>query len=325
MAETAGKILKLSLPTPYPVGDINAYFVDGPAPALVDAGLFYKKSLKAMEDQLQTIGRSAKDIRRIFITHEHIDHIGAALYLSQECGAVLFCHEKSEIFEPWAEEPRMKLYDFLLRCGSSREILDQNLEAFKFAQKFINTDAKPFRVERLKGGETVAAGDLRLEAVATPGHSPDHLCYFDRESKSLFCGDLLLGEITPNPLINLDPNDDYRHAPSLVSYMDSLGKVNALNPSTAYPGHGPVISDVPGLIQTNLKFIDERKNIFLSKIRAGLKTPYELAQSLFGNLDAMNQLLGMSEAVAYLDLLERDKKIVVDWEGKAVSFRLTNG
>ena len=86
------KILKLELPTPYPVGDVNAYFIDGPEPCLIDAGFFYKKSLKAMEDQLSAIGRELKDIRRIIITHDHIDHVGAALYLSEQCKAVVFAH-----------------------------------------------------------------------------------------------------------------------------------------------------------------------------------------------------------------------------------------
>lgn len=320
MAPTDPKILKLELPTPYPVGNINAYFIDGPEPALVDAGLFYKKSLKALEDQLHSIGRELMDIRRIIITHDHIDHVGAALKLSQECKAVLFAHEKSELFSPWPEEARNQLYQFLLRCGAPRKTLDENLEAFKYAQKFIDHKSRPFSVQRLKGGEIISVGGLLVQAIATPGHSPDHLCYFDPETRALFCGDMILGHITPNPLINLDPEDNYRHIPSLICYLESLEKINVLNAAVAYPGHGQTINDVSALIAANKKFIEERKKLFLAKIRSGLNNPYQLAFSIFGQMDATNQMLGISEAVAYLDLLERDNTIAVDWEEESISF-----
>ena len=316
------KILKLELPTPYPVGDINAYFIDGPEPCLIDAGLFFKKSLQTISDQLAGLDRGLKDIRRIIITHDHIDHVGAALYLSQECKAVVFAHEKSELLAPWPEEAREQLYQFLFRCGAPKKLLDENLEAFKSAQKLVNLKAKPFGVERLKGGEKISAGGLSLEAIYTPGHSPDHLCFFDAETRSLFCGDMILGEITPNPLINLDPTDDYRHTPSLLNYLDSLKKIEALHAVIGYPGHGPTINDVSSLIAANKIFIEERKKLFLSKISAGSKTPYQMAQQIFGNLDAMNQLLGISEAVAYLDLLEIESKITVDWNGEFIGFKL---
>ena len=39
-------------------------------------------------------------------------------------------------------------------------------------------------------GEPVPAGDGQLEIIPTPGHSPDHLCFFDREAGDLYCGDL---------------------------------------------------------------------------------------------------------------------------------------
>ena len=320
MTSPDAKILKLALPTPYPVGDINAYFIDGPEPCLIDAGLFFKKSLQAMSEQLAQLGRGLKDIRRIIITHDHIDHVGAALYLSQECKAVVFAHEKSELLAPWPEEARDQLYQFLFRCGAPKKLLDENLEAFKSAQKLVNLKARPFGVERLKGGDKISAGALVVQAIATPGHSPDHLCFFNPETRSLFCGDMILREITPNPLINLDPTDDYRHAPSLINYLSSLEKIDVLRAAVGYPGHGPTINDVPGLIASNRKFIEDRKKLFFDKIQAGSKTPFQLAQEIFGNLDAMNQLLGISEAVAYLDLLERDQKITVDWEGESISF-----
>jgi hypothetical protein len=104
--------------------------------------------------------------------------------------------------------------------------------------------------------------------------------------------------------------------------LNSLGKINALRAATAYPGHGPVIKDIPGLIEANRIFMEERKKLFFSKIIAGCKNPFDLAQALFGELDAMNQLLGISEAVAYLDLLENENKIIVDWDGECIVFRL---
>ena len=71
-----------------------------------------------------------------------------------------------------------------------------------------------------------------LRAVFTPGHAPDHLCYYLEEERAVFTGDVVLGAGTT--VIPDDTGD-------LGEYMDSLRRLLALDLETIYPAHGPVI------------------------------------------------------------------------------------
>jgi len=322
MTRVDSKVLKLRLPTPFPVGRVNVYFIDGTEPTLIDTGVFSSKSMKALKEQLLEHGRHMEDIRRIIITHDHYDHAGAALHLSQLCKATLYLHEKSSLFSKFQAEVNERTSKFLVRCGVPEDLVRMAFKMYATSEKFADLEAKAYAIKWLQGGETILCNDMLLKVLATPGHSPDHLSFQDADAGVLFCGDMLLPHITPNPLLYLDPQDGYNRMHSLLNYIDSLQKLEACDITIGCPGHGPDITDVPGLIATNKAFIEQRKNLFLEKINDGLMIPFELACAIFGELDMMNQYLAVSETVAYLDLLERDKMITVDWEGEAITFKL---
>jgi glyoxylase-like metal-dependent hydrolase (beta-lactamase superfamily II) len=323
MSPSNFQAVKLSLPTPYPVGRINAYFLDGDEPTLIDTGVYSSKSLNALRDQLQQHGRRLEDIRRILVTHDHYDHAGAALHLSQLCPATLYLPKKASLLSQREAEAREKLFAFLLHCGGPRPLLEIAFQLFGAGDHFANRDAQPLAIEWLTGGETIADHGWSLEALFTPGHSPDHLCFFEAASGLLFCGDLLLPHITPNPLLYLDPDDDYRRTHSLLDYVDSVAKLEARAVRSGHPGHGPDIPDVAGLIATNKAFIEQRKNKLAKIIARGPTNPFALAHDAFGELDVANQYLAISETVAYLDLLEREHQAVVDWDAEIISVSAT--
>ena len=320
MSSAESRVLKIELPTPYPVGTINSYFIDGSEPILIDTGVFSSRSINVLKERLQSNGRKLEEIRRILITHDHYDHAGAALRLSQEYGATLFLHEKSELLTQSQPEAMKQLFAFLLRCGVPRDLLEDAFRLFGMGDKFANFTAKPHAIERLKGGDSIAIDGGSLKALATPGHSPEHLCFFDAARRVLFCGDLLLPNITPNPLLHLDPKNAWRRTPSLLHYLESLDLIETIDVALGCPGHGPNIDDVAGLIAKNKSFIVRRKTRMREEITKGFSVPYELARAVFGELDLANQYLAISETVAYLDLLEREEKISVNWDGDPIRF-----
>ena len=83
--------------------------------------------------------------------------------------------------------------------------------------------------------EVIEPGEgLRLWAIATPGHSADHLCYLLEPRRILFTGDLVLGE---GSTMIVHPEG------SVESYLASLARLAALRPSRLLPGHGPPVED----------------------------------------------------------------------------------
>jgi glyoxylase-like metal-dependent hydrolase (beta-lactamase superfamily II) len=104
----------------------------------------------------------------------------------------------------------------------------------------------PDDVANLRDGQTIEGDGVTLEAVHTPGHASDHLCFFLREERALFSGDLILAGST-----TVIPDEDG----DLGEYMASLRRVQALQPARIYPAHGPVIEDAAAVIQ---EYIDHR-------------------------------------------------------------------
>jgi glyoxylase-like metal-dependent hydrolase (beta-lactamase superfamily II) len=87
----------------------------------------------------------------------------------------------------------------------------------------------------LRDGQRVLAGDVWLTVAHTPGHAADHVCFWQPDTRDLYCGDMMTATTT----ILVPPGS---RGGSLRAYLESLQHLADLNPSIAWPGHGPVIS-----------------------------------------------------------------------------------
>ena len=315
MTPSTDHVHRIALPTPFPVGDVNAWLLDGDEPALIDTGVWSPGSIAALEEQLR-VQRRVEDLRHILLTHDHYDHAGAAVHLARRSGAVLRLHRHGALTTRWEPEEREHLRDFVLRCGVPTERVEQAFAMFARTGRLAAYDGPPPTVERLAGGETLHLGETTLEVLATPGHSPDHLAFLAPAWGDLFCGDTLLLRITPNPLLHLDPDDGWRRSPSLLRYLESLAAIERLGPARARPGHGPDIKDVPALLARSRSFVDRRKRLYRRRLDAGPLDPYALARAVFGELDLANEYLAVSETLV-IWICRADGLVAVDWSAAA--------
>ena len=69
-------IHKIVIPTPYPVGDVNAFLVKGDALTLLDAGIKTPEAYNAIQQGIQNAGYKMKEVEQVIFTHQHPDHIG---------------------------------------------------------------------------------------------------------------------------------------------------------------------------------------------------------------------------------------------------------
>lgn len=118
-------------------------------------------------------------------------------------------------------------------------------------------------LEPLHNGEQVSAGDVRLEVVHTPGHAVDHVCFWEPQSRGLFCGDMMTATTT----IMVPPA---ARGGSLRDYLASLERLSALSPVVAWPGHGPVIEYPVGRISEYLAHRAERERQVLACLDQGV-------------------------------------------------------
>lgn len=122
-------------------------------------------------------------------------------------------------------------------------------------------------------GAPVPAGDGHLEIIPTPGHSPDHLCFFDREAGDLYCGDLARrGGTIVIPA---------RKGGDLRAYLASLKLVRDLGPRRLLPGHGPLVEDPAALIDEYLAHRQKREQQILQAILDGARTVDDIVRRVY--------------------------------------------
>lgn len=135
------------------------------------------------------------------------------------------------------------------------------------------------------GAQPVAAGDGILEIVPTPGHAPDHLCFFDPESRDVYCGDLARRGGTI--VIPASKGGDLR------AYLASLQRVRDLNPRRLLPGHGPIVDDPIALIDEYVAHRARREQQILEAILGGARTVPDIVRQVYPSLPQ-----SLSEAAA---------------------------
>jgi len=127
-------------------------------------------------------------------------------------------------------------------------------------------------------GEPVPAGNGVLEIVATPGHSPDHLCFYDRDAGDVYCGDLARRGGTI--VIPASKGGDLR------AYLASLRRVRELNPRRLLPGHGPIVDDPIALIDEYITHREQREQQILKAILDGARTVPDIVRRVYPALPA---------------------------------------
>lgn len=145
---------------------------------------------------------------------------------------------------------------------------------------------------------SVDAGDARLRVIPTPGHAPDHLCFFDEAAGDVYCGDLIrIGGTIVIPA---------SRGGNLRQYLDSLRAVRALGARRLLPGHGPVIDDPAAAIDDYLRHRAERDAQVLEALRAGLRTPEAIAARIYSGLPPQLLAAAADSVLAHMIKLRED-------------------
>ncbi len=128
----------------------------------------------------------------------------------------------------------------------------------------------------LADGDQVSPGaDIALIALATPGHSSDHMTFLSEEDRWLFTGDLVLGEGS-SAILHPDGN--------VGEYLASLSRLYALRPAWLLPGHGPAVADPMSLLANYRTHRLEREAQIIRALTAGARSVPEIRAAVYDPL-----------------------------------------
>lgn len=320
--EPAPGVFRLVLPLPWPGLDrVNAYLLADPAGCtLVDAGMFLPDDdgfgWDDIEAAFAACGHSPSDVSRLVITHTHIDHYGMAGRFVERTGCELWAHPAADrdidLYQHPEERVR-RLRELFLDHGVAASELDE-LTQFEDWRRFISDVILP--TNHVTDGDVVTVDDREWQVIYTPGHSANHICLFSPADRLLISGDHLLPTITPHI-------DYERHGQKdpLGDFLDSLAKVEKLNPAITLPGHGGPFEEGADRARIVARHHERRLGSILQVVRHEAHTAEEITQEIFGStLLNFQKRLALGEALAHIKYLSQRGEIerVRDEEGRWV-------
>lgn len=148
------------------------------------------------------------------------------------------------------------------------------------------------------GPGPIAAGDGALLPLPTPGHAPDHLCFFDTAAGDLYCGDLLrAGGSIVIPA---------SQGGSVRAYLESLRRVRSLAPRRLLPAHGEIVADPGALIDEYIRHREAREAQVAGAYRAGHTTAETIAAAIYPPLPPALRRAAADTVEAHLIKLRED-------------------
>lgn len=284
-------IVALTAPNPGPMTftGTRTYLVGaGRDRAVIDPGPDDPRHLDAIAAALPTGARATA----ILVTHAHVDHSAGARRLAARLDAPIL---------GFGDRPQSPTTARLAAAGALG------------GGEGVDTAFAPDR--RLADGESVAGDGWRLEAVHTPGHLGDHLCFAWPEAGALFSGDTLMGWATTM----ISPPDG-----DLAAFLASLDRLAARPEATYHPGHGAPLRDPAGMIAWQRAHRREREAQILAALAAGPAAVAGLVDQVYPGLDPrLRPPAGRSVLAHLIALAEAGRVAATGPVGPAALWSLT--
>lgn len=314
-------ILTITLPTPFEVGPVNVYLLQGEPLTLVDAGVKTPAGEAALRQGLAAAGYELRHVRCLVLTHHHQDHAGLAGLVAAESGAEVLAHPFTARWLEDHEAGWERYGSYILQVFRLMGVPEGLTDFFKKISAGIKDFSGPVRVNRyLEDGDRLQLGGRWWEIIHTPGHSRGSICLYEPRSGTFLSGDHLLGHISSNPVMEPPLPSEGRWPASLAWYLDSLRRTLELDIKTALPSHGLPVADHRSLIRERFKHHQDRKERILEMLAGSAVTGYEIATRLFPGLRPQEVFLAISEVVGHLDLLLKEGHVVETWQDGLLLF-----
>lgn len=190
-----------------------------------------------------------EEVTHILVTHCHADHSPLAAWLAAETGAPTVAFGPHYAMRPEVSPP----------ATATEESVDTGFDP----------DVAVF------DGEVIEGEGWTIEAVHTPGHTGNHLCFALREERALFTGDHVMGWSTS---VVGPPGGD------VAAYLASLRKVLARDDAVLWPTHGPPVLDPQPFVRAYLQHRLDREAQVLGCVDAGVTDIPAMVAQLYADV-----------------------------------------
>jgi len=208
------------------IPDAHVYIIGKPESkdlSMIDAGLMGKSGYKI--SSIEDLGIRLEDIKRIIMTHTHLDHIGCLAEIREKM--------------PWAELWIHAYEAEPLEQGDERMVY--GMDMFKsMCQMQYGLKDGGFAVQvdkKLNGGERLGIGGMIWEVLHVPGHSAGSIALYEPAEKILIPGDVIYADYAIGRF-DLHGANPKKHRESLLRLAD-------LDVSILLPGHNRILDQVP--------------------------------------------------------------------------------
>lgn len=234
-------VQRLEFDVEWPPGHAAAYLLTDPVPTLVDAGMPGPDNEEALQSQLAAAGYGMDDIVNLLITHPHLDHVGLAPELREAGNPTIYA---PDTYREIATRPRSRIEERIRRearhAGISTDHVDRVVSRALDRHDQIRRCLPPDIVDVWVAGEDrFDVAGRTFEAVFTPGHQRDHLCFETvlGDDRVAFSGDM---GIRPFRAAAVHANFDPAQREAVTAYYQALDRLDDRSVDRVYPGHGPV-------------------------------------------------------------------------------------
>ena len=250
-------------PGPFTFRGTGTYVVGTGKVAVIDPGPLQQDHIDAL-----TASLAGETVTHILVTHTHNDHSPAAA--------------------PFKAAVTAPTYGFGPHAGGKRgEIGPEAGGDWDFAPDIV-----------VKDGDEIEGDGWRFQAVHTPGHTSNHLCFALAGSGILFSGDHVMGWSTSV----IAPPDG-----NMADYMASLDKLLAREDAVYWPTHGPAITEPKRHVRAFIAHRREREAGVIDCLKSGIGRVDAMVGRLYVGLDpSLRHAAGRSVLAHLVDLIGRD-------------------
>jgi len=249
-------------PSPFTLRGTGTYVIGSGEVAVIDPGPDIAEHVEAL-----LAGLSGERVTHILITHTHRDHSPAAAALKAVTGAATWGygpHAGGKRSEPGVEE------------GGDWDFVPD---------------------VTVRDGDSVAGEGWRFEAVHTPGHTSNHVCFALPDRGILFSGDHVMGWSTS---VISPPDGD------MTAYMASLDKLLDRRDEVYWPTHGPAITEPQAYVRAFIAHRRERETGILEYLATGIDHIDTIVERLYVGLEpGLRRAAGRSVHAHLIDLVGR--------------------